>query len=721
RSIFRAVERLGWLNRVERFPEAIYVFYHATFQEYFAALAVDNWDYFLPRNHVDCPVEGKRYRIFEPQWKQVILLWLGREDVGSEEKEGFIRGLVEFEDGCAEWNFEEVDRGLYEYRADFLAAAGINEFKACSLAVEIVLNVVKLGFGYFDIQKQKWTTFRDPIKEGASKVIPETIRRLAISAMINLLDCPDTYTRMWAAESLGEVRQGNPEAITALIRKITNEFIIHLDFGLEKICVEILQKNPQAISALSEIVQTTEDESLCCNVAYILGQIDPRNSLSINKLSSLINSTDDELFQRQAAEKLLKIDTGNYTAINALLNMLVYGDNYYGGVSAKKLAADSLGRMSNGNFFAIDTLANLILNTSNEETGGEAAYSLVADNAEGNSAAINALLYMIKHTTNPFNYWEATRSLERIGKGNKRAINELIKLLKNPTGLIKVLDSDLCYCLEEIGQGNAEAISGLLELLRTTENEKARVQAAKSLGKIDPGNPEAIAALLKVIATTDYEGTRREAVESLGKIDPGNPEAIAALLKVIATTDYEDTRREAVESLGKIDPGNPEAIAALLKVIATTESEGKRMQAAESLGKIDPGNPEAIAVLLKVIATTESEGNRRGAASSLGKILTTRQQYAEVVTTLKDYLSNEVYQNNFEQFNKYYEVIWKCAANLPYPEFYQAWHNLPTTLIPKWKTTPPQPPPPSPNSATSPFSPKSSTKPTNPTPSTAKS
>ncbi|MGL4503740.1 MAG: hypothetical protein ACRCU2_32065, partial [Planktothrix sp.] len=31
------------------------------------------------------------------QWKQVILLWVGREDV---EKEGFIRALVEFEDGC---------------------------------------------------------------------------------------------------------------------------------------------------------------------------------------------------------------------------------------------------------------------------------------------------------------------------------------------------------------------------------------------------------------------------------------------------------------------------------------------------------------------------------------------------------------------------------------------------------------------------------------------
>ena len=81
RPIFEAVKKLGWLNRVERFPEAICVFYHATFQEYFAALAVEDWDYFLPRNHVNFLVAGKEYRIFEPQWKQVILLWFGRGDI----------------------------------------------------------------------------------------------------------------------------------------------------------------------------------------------------------------------------------------------------------------------------------------------------------------------------------------------------------------------------------------------------------------------------------------------------------------------------------------------------------------------------------------------------------------------------------------------------------------------------------------------------------------
>ena len=100
----------------------------------------------------------------------MILLWLGREDVGDEEKEKFIQKLVELNDGV---------KNFYGYQAYFLAAAGINEFKACSLASEIVRQVVKWAFGCFNIEKQEWRTFLNPIEEGARKAIPETIRQMA--------------------------------------------------------------------------------------------------------------------------------------------------------------------------------------------------------------------------------------------------------------------------------------------------------------------------------------------------------------------------------------------------------------------------------------------------------------------------------------------------------------------------------------------------------------
>jgi hypothetical protein len=36
--------------------EDLYAFYHPTFQEYFTACSIDDWDYFLPRAHIDRPV-----------------------------------------------------------------------------------------------------------------------------------------------------------------------------------------------------------------------------------------------------------------------------------------------------------------------------------------------------------------------------------------------------------------------------------------------------------------------------------------------------------------------------------------------------------------------------------------------------------------------------------------------------------------------------------------
>ncbi|NEP82371.1 MAG: NACHT domain-containing protein [Okeania sp. SIO3B3] len=73
-SLFYLALQIGWLNNVgiaaESPTKKVYAFFHATFEEYFAALAIDDWDFFLPRAHKNKPVKDKSYRIFEPQWKQ---------------------------------------------------------------------------------------------------------------------------------------------------------------------------------------------------------------------------------------------------------------------------------------------------------------------------------------------------------------------------------------------------------------------------------------------------------------------------------------------------------------------------------------------------------------------------------------------------------------------------------------------------------------------------
>ena len=241
-ELFKLACDVGWLNLVDRDTKTdkeVYAFFHANFQEYFAALAIDDWDYFLPREHINKPVEN-RYRIFEPQWKEVILLWLGRDedDVLDGEKEGFIKALVEFDDGCWDINLPNllklksnykgnriiVSKGFHRYLAYFLAAAGIAEFKDCDLANKIVQQVVEWGFGKFNSKTPKWEVFTYIINQSAMEVLQETNRENTINALVDLIrNSNHDSTKFSAAQSLGKIAVGNEDIINALIELIRNK------------------------------------------------------------------------------------------------------------------------------------------------------------------------------------------------------------------------------------------------------------------------------------------------------------------------------------------------------------------------------------------------------------------------------------------------------------------------------------------------------------------
>ncbi|NER38130.1 MAG: NACHT domain-containing protein [Oscillatoria sp. SIO1A7] len=637
RSTFEAAKQLGWLNRVERPPEAICVFYHPTFQEYFAALAVDDWDYFLPKQHRNFPVSDKEYRIFSPQWRQVILLWLGRESgVAEEEKESFIEALLNFDDRCGDWHYDKVDRGFYEYRAYFLAAAGISEFKNCLLADRIVEQIVKWSFGYFNEEKQEWLSYAYRTANAARETLKQTDRDRAIRELSQLLKSPQypEYTRGLVAETLGQIGQGNKEAIAALL----------------------------------ELIEPTEDEYIRRQAAWSLGQIDPGNKEEIAALVEVIETTEDENIRSLAAESLGQIDPGNKEAIAALLELIKTAEKE----NIRWHAAFILGQIDPGNKEAIAALVKLIETTENEDIRWQAALSL-REIGQGNKEAIAALLELMKTTEDKGICLLAALVLGEIGQGNKKAIAALVKLIETTEN--QDIRRQAAWSLGKIDPGNKEAIAVLLELIKTAEDDNNREEAAWSLGEIGQGNKKAIAALVEVIENTDNEDISWRAADSLGQIDPGNKKAIAALVQVIETTENENIRRRAAESLGKIGQGNKKAIAALVKLIETTEDENIRRQAAESLGKIGKGNKEAIAVLAELLKNTEDEYTRMLAAESLEDVIATPEQQRDIVSALRGQLGNETYEHNFNLFENCYGLLWKIAQDLPYPEFYRAWHG----------------------------------------------
>ncbi|MBE9197791.1 HEAT repeat domain-containing protein [Nodularia sp. LEGE 06071] len=327
-KLFKLACDVGWLNLVDRLAgtdEEVYAFFHANFQEYFAALQVNNWREFF--NHIpNNPTQGV-YHIFEPQWKEVILLWLGRENVEAREKEAFIKALVEFDDQCGDWsNIHQVRHGYYEFRAYFIAAAGITEFKY-SQAKEIVEQILIWGFGQFDIAKQQWVTFIYPIANGAKAALPQTERATAIVALVNFIADSNVNksTKRLAASSLGQIDPGNQTAIDALVKLIADSNV---------------------------------NNSTKCLAASSLGQIDPGNQTAIDALVKLITDSNvDDFTKRLAASSLGQIGSGNQTAIDALVKLIADSNV---DDSTKRLAASSLGQIGSGNQTAIDALVKLI-------------------------------------------------------------------------------------------------------------------------------------------------------------------------------------------------------------------------------------------------------------------------------------------------------------------------------------------------------------------------
>ena len=188
-----ATEKLNWLVEVYKDAETgkpIYAFFHPTFQEYFAACAIDDWHFFLNHNNENPnPVlkynnKDCVYRIFEQQWKEVIMLWIGRE-VDKEfrrQKEAFIDTLVEFQDRCGYF---------YSYKAYFLAAVGIAEFWDCQRADGILTQIFQWGFGNHNGEGKKQHYL---IENAARKVFEETERSRVINLLTQLISNAEEVT-----------------------------------------------------------------------------------------------------------------------------------------------------------------------------------------------------------------------------------------------------------------------------------------------------------------------------------------------------------------------------------------------------------------------------------------------------------------------------------------------------------------------------------------------
>jgi energy-coupling factor transporter ATP-binding protein EcfA2 len=245
--------------------DPIYAFHHPTFQEYFAAQAIADRQQFF------------EFNIFDLKWREVLPLWLGREDIADCAKEELLQSLLNFEDTCG---------GFYRYRAYFLAGEGVAEFPAFSAGDEIVAKLVDLRYlGSFN------PTVPTTITERAGIALSKTDRRRAIRALENFIQIPtpENFQAIWlAAHSLGRnYDAGNTRAVATLETLLVNALDNYSKFSVAKSLIGIVPEHALAIDTLVQIVKSFEYPALQRRAARRLQTISADNPLVAGILAEL--------------------------------------------------------------------------------------------------------------------------------------------------------------------------------------------------------------------------------------------------------------------------------------------------------------------------------------------------------------------------------------------------------------------------------------------------
>lgn len=299
-----------------------YTFLHPVFQEYFAAQFIDNSKLLFNPNYQDPKDAHANYYALELRWRRILFLWLSRDDILDIEKDTLLKALISVENVCG---------GFYYYRAYFLAAEGLREFKRSCYASEILQQVIRWSFRQFNqLPEVSWLVYY--LVDEAMRVLRKTDSHHVVSVLKDFFSQSDPYLQCEIALELGMFEQGRQFAIKELEHLIRSSDS-SLQFSALSSLSQIESDNPNIIQVLPLLLDPNHNESTRLHAASWLKDLDSSHrSAAIEVIYQLSEEAVDNDVRKEAQLEIFEVE--GFSGLSDSLNLESVKESRNGSLSS---------------------------------------------------------------------------------------------------------------------------------------------------------------------------------------------------------------------------------------------------------------------------------------------------------------------------------------------------------------------------------------------------
>ncbi|WP_373547758.1 hypothetical protein [Chamaesiphon sp.] len=501
------------------------------------------------------------YRVFERQWQQVILLWVGR-DLIDELKERFLEVLT---------NFEEQDGQFFYYRAYSMAGICINEFKSSLHAKGIVDRLVQWAFGSFDTERHEWIKFSQSVTDLAKETLFLTHKQCLISKLLLLLQnhIPDNKVFSSILMMLIEIDSNNQFVIVKLKEILEQPNLNDLPWYQIR---EILPK----VAIDNEIFEMLVSRLKYPNLNYFfsswMNEIFQKSSVckeeNIITVFEILNQSDlSESHRDYVTGALMGMTVGNKEILSLVLKMI---DNIDSGEDHSHLVVESLYKYIIERKEIITASWELFKQPGLEYLPSSSIADALENIAVGNNG-VEIFIGIIRQCI--LDLWHLSGKLEaseEITINNRSTIVELFELLNQNNLDDRRNFSRIAKIFREIISDNNKEILYLMELWNHPNLDYLLSSSLSKISKkILSSNTYVVISLLEIFKQYDLGYILTYSVgEILKEIAIDNEDAIATLLEMLRLPTLRYTYFDNILNvLRKIAINNEDTIIALIELL----------------------------------------------------------------------------------------------------------------------------------------------------------